>query len=77
MLYPFFYYYRRLFLPITVICFDSSFIIQFGALNLVGVATLAVVFLQRPFEQGNTWEIFEELFLIAISYHVLCFTQFV
>jgi len=77
LLYPLFFFYRRLILPIAIIYFDTSIITQFATLQLTGIATAALIIHQKPLEVGNRRELFEELSMVLISYHVLCFTQFV
>ena len=52
---------------------------QYFTVTVTGVATIALIGSQRPFisKNRNRAEILQEIVIICIMYHVLCFTDFV
>ena len=77
LLYPLFFFYRRILTPLCLIYFPKYFIVQQFTLIMLGVATVILIGLKRPFKtkSRNRIELLEEVNIIVISYHLFCFTE--
>ena len=77
ILYPLFFYYRRILVPLSVIFWPNVIFVQYGTLVMTGVATIILLGQKRPFASKSRVksEIMQEITIIFISYHVFCFTD--
>lgn len=76
-LYPLFFQYRRLLVPMTFIFWPNVIIAQYLTLVMTGVATIILIGYKRPYanKSDNRAEIVQESMIILIMYHVFCFTD--
>ena len=77
ILYPVFFYLRRLMVPMSIIFFPKVFILHYYTMTMTGIATVILLGWQRPFESSlrNAIEVMEESSIIVIMYHMFCFTD--
>ena len=78
-MYPLFFHYRRLLIPLSVILFPSHIIVHYFTLVMTGVATIMMIGYAKPFQSKmrNMAEITEEVGTIVIMYHIFCFTDWI
>ena len=77
LLYPLFFYYRRLFTPMIIILRPDNFFAQYLFLLLSGLAAMILIAHMQPFTSPseNRVEILSELGIQISLYHILCFTE--
>lgn len=77
LLYPLFFFYRRILIPLILVYFPRVLIVQQFTLIMSGVFTVILIGLKRPFKSKsrNFVEVLEELNIILISYPLFCFTE--
>ena len=71
------FYYRRLILPLVILFFNKLLIVQFIAMLILGLISILLIALQKPFKGSNLVEMGHEIVIILIMYHMFCFTEFV
>ena len=76
LIYPLFFYYRRLLVPLSVIFFPTAIIAQLLTMELTGLAMLVLIAFQQPFERSaqNKSQALQEMVILLITYNLLCFT---
>ena len=79
ILFPLFFYYRRLLTPMIIILKPDNFIAQYLFMLLSGLAAMILIAYKPPFRSPseNRVEILSELGIQIALYHILCFTDWV
>lgn len=57
--------------------FKDSLTTQFMAMILLGLVSMILIGVQKPFKHSNVAEMGHEVVIILIMYHMFCFTEFV
>ena len=64
-------------MPLTIIFFPETFIVQYFVMTMSGLATISLLMWQQPYQSQarNRMETVEELSILVIMYHIICFTE--
>ena len=79
LIYPLFFFYRRLILAVTLLTMNTQLFAQYVTLLYTSLATIALIGEQAPFKSKelNRAEILHEVVFLVALYHTLCFTPMV
>jgi len=79
LLQPFWFLVRRLLLALAVVFLESGVIWQISILTMTVIVQVIILGRVGPFREQskNSFELFNECFVLVVMYHCICFTPFV